>query len=76
MAKVNERRVPVDKQVTLVFRRGGDKRFTVKQGDEIELFSRKYKIIALGDDPKNPEVKVLDLITKKEAVVTAGGKKE
>ena len=76
MAKVNERRVPVDKQVTLVFRRGGEKRFTVKQGDEIELFSRKYKVIALGDDPKNPEVKVLDLIAKKESVVTAGGKKE
>ena len=76
MAKVNERRVPVDKQVTLVFRRGGEKRFTVKQGDEIELFSRKYKVVALGYDPKNPEVKVLDLVTKKESVVTAGGKKE
>ena len=76
LARVNERRVPVDRQVTLVFRRGGEKRFTVKQGDEIELFSRKYKIIALGDDPKNPEVKVLDVLSKKESAVTAGGKKE
>ena len=76
LARVNERRVPVDRQVTLAFRRGGEKRFTVKQGDEIELFSRKYKIIALGDDPKNPEVKVLDVLSKKESAVTAGGKKE
>ena len=76
VAKVNERRVPVDKQVTLVFRRGGEKRFTLKQGDEFELFSRKYKVVALGDDPKNPEVKVFDVLSKKESVVTGGGKKE
>lgn len=76
VAKVNERRVPVDKQVTLVFRRGGEKRFTLKQGDEFELFSRKYKVVALGDDPKNPEVKVFDVLSKRESVVTGGGKKE
>ena len=75
-AGMGERRVPVDKQVTLAFRRGGEKRFTVKPGDEIELLSRKYRIVAFGDDPKNPEVKVLDLRTKKEAVIVGDGKKK
>ena len=75
-AGMGERRVPVDKQVTLAFRRGGEKRFTVKPGDEIELLSRKYRIVAFGDDPKNPEVTVLDLRTKKEAVIAGDGKKK
>ena len=75
VATINDRRVPVDKQVALVFRRGGgEKRFTVKPGDEIELFSRKYKIVALGDDQKNPKVTVLDVLQKKEAVITGSGK--
>ena len=74
IACVNERRVPVDRQVTLVFRRGGEKRFTVKPGDEIELLSRKYKIVALGDDSKNPKVTVLDVLLKKESVITSSGK--
>ena len=73
-ASLNERRVPVDKQVALVFRRGREKRFTVKPGDEIELFSRKYKVVALGDDPKNPKVTVLDVLLKKESVITGSGK--
>ncbi len=76
VACVNERRVPVDKQVSLVFRRGGEKRFTVKVGDEIELLSRKYKIVSFGNDPKNPEVTVLDLLAKKEVTVTGNGKKQ
>ena len=76
LACVNERRVPVDKQVSLAFRRGGEKHFTVKPGDEIELFSRKYRVVAFGEDPKNPEVKVLDLLSKKEATITSSGKKK
>ena len=70
-----ERRVPVDKQVSLVFRRGETKHFTVKVGDEIELFSRKYQIVSFGDDPKNPEVKIKDILAKTETTVTSGGKK-
>lgn len=76
IARENDRRVPVDKQVALVFRRGADKRLTVKPGDEFELFSRKYKIVALGEDAKNPEVTVLDVLAKKEAVITSNGKKQ
>ena len=76
IARENDRRVPVDKQVTLVFRRGADKRLTVKPGDEFELFSRKYKVVALGEDAKNPEVTVLDVLAKKEAVITSNGKKQ
>ena len=75
-ARVNERRVPVDTQVDLVFRRGAEKRFTVKVGDEIELFSRKYKVAAFGSDTKNPEVTVLDVLLKKESVITGAGKKQ
>jgi len=74
-ASENERRVPVDKQVSLVFRRGDTKHFTVKVGDEIELFSRKYQIVSFGDDPKNPEVTVKDVLTKTETTVTLNGKK-
>ena len=74
-AREGERRVPVDKQVTLVFRRGETKHFTVKVGDEIELFSRKYQIVSFGDDPKNPEVKVKDILAKTETTVTSNGKK-
>lgn len=74
-AREGERRVPVDKQVTLVFRRGNAKHFTVKVGDEIELFSRKYQIVSFGDDPKSPEVKVKDVLAKTETTVTLDGKK-
>lgn len=74
-AQVNERRVPVEKQVTLSFRRGEGKRFTVKAGDEIALFARKYRILSLGDDAKNPEVRVVDVLSKAEASITANGKK-
>ena len=75
-AALNDRRVPMDKQVTLDFRRGGGKRYTVKPGDEIELFSRKYKVVAFGGDPKNPEVTVLDVLQKKEVVITGSGRKQ
>ena len=74
-AREGERRVPVDKQVTLVFRRGETKHFTVKVGDGIELFSRKYQIVSFGDDPKNPEVKMKDILAKTETTVTSSGKK-
>ena len=75
VARENERRVPVDKQVSLVFRRGGVKQFVVKIGDEIQLFSRKYRVVAFGDDPKNPEVKVMDVLSNAEATITNNGKK-
>ena len=47
----------------------------MKVGDEIELFSRKYQIVSFGDDPKNPEVKVKDVLAKTETTVTLDGKK-
>ena len=75
LAREGDRRVPVDKQVTLAFRRGAGKTFTVKPGDEIKLFSRKYRIVAFGDDPKNPEVKVMDVLSKAESTITLNGKK-
>lgn len=74
-AREGERRVPVDKQVTLAFRRGPGKSFTVKPGDEIQLLSQKYRIVSFGGDPKNPEVKVADAMTKAEATITGNGKK-
>ena len=74
-AREGERKVPVDKQVSLAFRRGAGKSFTVKPGDEIELFSRKYRIVAFGEDPKNPEVKVVDVLSKVESTVGMNGKK-
>jgi hypothetical protein len=75
-ARDGERRVPVDKQVTLSFRRGAGKSFTVKPGDEIQLFSRKYRIVSFGGDSNAPEVRVADLAAKTEATITSNGKKE
>ncbi len=74
-APLNERRVPVEKQAELSFRRGEGKRFTVKPGDEISLFSRKYRVLSLGEDAKSPEVRVVDVLTKAEAIITKDGKK-
>ena len=74
-ARLNERKVPVDRQVDLVFRRGGEKKFTVKPGDKIKLLSREYRIVSFGDDSKSPEVKIADEITKVESTITNNGKK-
>ena len=76
VAAENERRVPVDRQATLVFRRGEGKKFEVKVGDEISLYNRKYKVVAFGADSKNPEVTVLDVTAKTQSTVTASGRKQ
>jgi hypothetical protein len=76
VAAENERRVPVDSQATLVFRRGDGKRFVVKQGDEITLYKRTYKILSFGENSKNPEVKILDVTAKTESLITASGRKQ
>ena len=76
LARLNERKVPVDRQVELVFRRGAEKRHTVKPGDKIALFSREYRIVSFGGDEKSPEVKVADELTKVESIITANGKKQ
>lgn len=73
-ARINEKVVPMDRQVTLAFRLGEGKTFTVKPGDEIELFSRKYSVVSLGDDAKNPKVRIKDILSKTETVVSADGK--
>ena len=76
VAAENERRVPVDRQATLVFRRGEGKRFEVKVGDELSLYNRKYKVLAFGDDSKNPTVTVLDVAAKVQSVITLSGRKQ
>ena len=76
VAKDGARRIPVDKQVTLTFRRGAGKSFTVKPGDEIQLFTRKYRILSLGGEPNAPEVRLEDIAAKSESTITANGKKE
>lgn len=76
VAAENDRSVPVDREATLVFRRGEGKRFVVKPGDEITLYNRKYKIVSFGEDSKKPEVKVLDMTAKAEFTLTASGRKQ
>ena len=75
-ARLNERKVPVDRQVDLVFRRGTEKRFTVKPGDKIKLLAREYRIVSFGGDVKSPEVRISDELTKVESTVTNNGKKQ
>jgi hypothetical protein len=75
-ARAGERSVPVDSQAELVFRRGEEKKFTVKAGDTIKLFSKEYRIVSLGDNSKVPEIRVADLMTKTESVITVNGKKQ
>ena len=48
----------------------------VKPGDEIQLFTRKYRIVSLGGTPNAPEVRVSDVAAKTEVTITANGKKE
>lgn len=74
VARISERLVPMDRQVTLAFRRGEGKTFTVKAGDEISLFSRKYSVVSLGDDAKNPKVRIMDVLSKAETVISANGR--
>jgi hypothetical protein len=75
-ARVNERKVPLDRQVELVFRRGAEKKFTVKPGDTIKLFNKEYQIVSFGSDINAPEVTVADSLTKAMAVITNNGKKQ
>ncbi len=76
IARLNERKVPVDRQVDLVFRRGTEKRFTVKPGDKIKLLAREYRVVSFGGDVKSPEVRISDELTKVESTVTNNGKKQ
>ena len=75
-AQLNKNRIPVDSQIDLSFRRGSEKKFTVKVGDKIKLLAREYRIVSFGGDVKSPEVKVSDEMTKVEATITANGKKQ
>ena len=75
-ARLNDRKVPVDRQVDLVFRRGSEKRYTVKHGDKIKLLSREYRIVSLGGDLKSPEVRISDELTKIETTITNNGRKK
>lgn len=75
-ARLNDRKVPVDRQVNLVFRRGSEKKYTVKPGDRIKLLAREYRIVSFGGDLTSPEVKVSDEITKIETTITNNGKKQ
>ena len=74
--RLGERKVPLDRQVELVFRRGGEKRYVVKPGEKIKLFSREYQILSFGGDEKSPEVKIADEMTKIESTITNNGKKQ
>ena len=76
LARLNERKVPVDRQVDLVFRRGAEKKFTVKPGDKIKLLAREYKVVSFGGDVKSPEVKISDELTRVESTITVNGKKQ
>jgi hypothetical protein len=75
-ARSDNRKVSVDSQVELVFRRGAGQRYTVKPGDKIKLLSREYQIVSFGGDEKSPEVTVADGITKVESIITNNGKKQ
>ena len=75
-ARLGERKVPLDCQVELVFRRGAEKRYVVKPGDKIELLSREYQIVSFGGDERSPEITVADGITKVASIITNNGKKQ
>jgi hypothetical protein len=75
-AQLGQREIPVDSQAELVFRRGAEKKFTVKEGDKIKLFSKEYRIVSFGENSKSPEIRVSDVLTKVETVITTSGKKQ
>ena len=76
VARLGNRKVPVERQASLVFRRGGGKTFAVKPGDTFKLYSMEYKVLSLGNDPKAPEVKVRELASGAESCITLQGKKK
>lgn len=74
VARLGSRKVPVDRQVNLSFRRGAGKTFAVKPGDTFKLYSMEYRVISLGNDPKAPQVKVREQASGSESVITSSGK--
>ena len=53
---VNDRRVPVDVQATLVFDRDGGKEFVVVPGDDVTLYGTKYQVAEIKTVGKTAKV--------------------
>jgi len=68
-ARVGEKKVPVETQIDLVYRRGEEKTFTVSVGSEIELNGEKFRVTALKPSGKGAEVTIQNLRTKKQKVL-------
>ena len=69
VARIGDRRIPEEVLADLVYRRGGEKTFTVAVGSEIELNGRKYRVVKLEPSRKSCKVTILDLKTKKEKIL-------
>ena len=69
VARIGDRRIPVEALIDLVYRRGDEKTFTVAAGSEIELNGRKYRVVKLEPSGKSCKVTILDLKTKKEKIL-------
>jgi hypothetical protein len=65
--RINDRKIAVDTQATLVWDRMGGKTFTVKEGDEIDLNGEKYRVTGMKAKGKNAcAVTLENCATKKQ----------
>ena len=65
----NDRRVPVETEVELVFSRDGGKTFTVSAGTEFQIRDAKYRVLKLESKNGKPVVTVEDVATKKQKII-------
>ena len=68
--RIGERRVPEEVKADLVYRRNGEKTFTVVIGSIIDLNGSKYRVVNLRNADKKCEVTLEDLETKKQKTLT------
>lgn len=69
VARIGERKVPVESEAELFYDRNGGKKFVVHVGQEIDLNGEKWRIIRASAKGKGAEVVLLNEQTKKEKII-------
>ena len=65
----NDRNIPVETEIELVYARDGGKTFTVSTGSVFEIRGSKYRVLKLETKGGKPAVTVEDVAAKKQKIV-------
>ena len=65
----NDRNIPVETEIQLVYARDGGKTFTVSTGSVFEIRGSKYRVLKLETKGGKPAVTVEDVAAKKQKIV-------